>query len=172
MHKNGNRPITLNRSVPEVGQPSAGTYVPAVSFDLDGSAPAVPLSHYLWIIRRNAEKISGFVLACIVATLIISMRVTPIYEAKATLDIDRQSPPGIIGEEASRATTNDADQFLATQAKLVQSDAVLRPVVQKYNLLQHEGVLDVGKPAEAAANSPCLNQPFLADDAFMFDKVT
>ncbi len=34
--------------------------------------------------------------------------------------------------------TNDADQFLATQVKLIQSDSVLRPVVDKFRLREVE----------------------------------
>ena len=100
--------------------------------------PSVPLSHYLFILRRRRWRILSFVFACVVATLIISSRLTPIFESTATVDIDRQAPPGVIGQEALRASANDADQFLATQIKLIQSDAVLRPIAQKYKLLEHE----------------------------------
>jgi capsular exopolysaccharide synthesis family protein len=94
--------------------------------------------------------------ACVLATLIVSLRLTPVYEATATIDIDRQSPAGIIGQEANSATLNDSDQFLATQVKLLQSDSVLRPVVQKYDLLKHEGALDTKDAVAAAArqNAP------------------
>ncbi|MDP9112528.1 MAG: polysaccharide biosynthesis tyrosine autokinase, partial [Acidobacteriota bacterium] len=34
--------------------------------------------------------------------------------------------------------TNDADQFIATQIKLIESDSVLRPVVEKYRLREVE----------------------------------
>ncbi len=43
-------------------------------------------------------------------------------------------PPAVVGQEASQAAPNDADQFLATQIKLIQSDAVLRPVAEQYHL--------------------------------------
>jgi polysaccharide biosynthesis transport protein len=99
---------------------------------------SVPLSHYLWILRRQRWKILGFMLACTTATLIVSVRLIPFYEATATIDIDRQSPPGIIGQEAARGAANDADQFLATQVKLIQSDSVLRPVAKRYKLLARE----------------------------------
>jgi succinoglycan biosynthesis transport protein ExoP len=39
------------------------------------------------------------------------------------------------------ADPNDADQFLATQVRLIQSDAVLRPVAEQYKLLDMEGQL-------------------------------
>ena len=58
---------------------------------------AVPLSHYLWILRRHRWKILGFVLGCVAATIIISARLTPVYESTATVDIDRQMPSAAIG---------------------------------------------------------------------------
>jgi succinoglycan biosynthesis transport protein ExoP len=156
MQNNGNLPAVVDRPGQFVTRPVAATYVPAPPVDADGMQPAVPLSHYLWILRRHRWQISGFIAACVLATLIVSVRLTPVYEAIATIDIDRQSPAGIIGEEADRATANDADQFLATQVKLLQSDSVLRPVVEKYDLLRHEGSLNTKDPIRAAArqNAP------------------
>jgi len=110
-------------------------------------APAVPLSHYLWILRRQAWKILAFVATCIFATLIVSARLRPIYESTATVDVDRQAPSEIVGQDSTRAIApNDADQFLATQVRLIQSDAVLRPVAEQYQLLSREGQLDRIKP--------------------------
>ncbi|HXG35088.1 MAG TPA: polysaccharide biosynthesis tyrosine autokinase [Bryobacteraceae bacterium] len=100
---------------------------------------APPLAHYLWLLRRRRWRILSFVAASLVATAVISARLTPIYEATATVDVDRQAPSGIIGEEALRVPANDADQFLATQIKLIQSDSVLRPVAEKYRLQEVEG---------------------------------
>jgi capsular exopolysaccharide synthesis family protein len=121
--------------------------------------PAVPLAHYLWILRRHRWTIIAFVFACVTATLIVSARLTPIYESTVTVDIDRQMPSAIIGQDAARAPLNDADQFLATQVKLIQSDSVLRPVAQQYRLLDLEKeASDVtpAKPSEAEEDAPIL----------------
>src|SRR5580693_8190110 len=120
---------------------------------------AVPLAHYLWILRRHRWRILAFVLACVTATLIVSARLTPIYESTVTVDIDRQIPSAIIGQDASRAPLNDADQFLATQVKLIQSDSVLRPVAQQYHLLDLEkesSDVTPEKPSEAEEDAPIL----------------
>ena len=112
---------------------------PAVlDVEYEPQAAHVPLSHYLWILRRHGWKIAGFVAAVVIATLIVSLRLTPIYESTTTVDIDRQMPTGVLGPEARENTSNDADQFLATQVKLIQSDSVLRPVVDKYKLREVE----------------------------------
>src|SRR5580698_6842999 len=102
--------------------------------EFEPQAAHVPLSHYLWILRRHGWKIAAFVVAVVLATLIVSLRLTPIYESTTTVDVDRQMPTGVLGQEAMQNATNDADQFLATQVKLIQSDSVLRPVVDKYKL--------------------------------------
>jgi succinoglycan biosynthesis transport protein ExoP len=122
-------PIEANRPVPW------GSYgVP----EFEPEEPAVPVEHYLWLLKWHRWKILCFVLLVTAATLMVSMRITPIYESTATLDVDRHAPAGVIGPEAARASHNDADQFLATQISLLQSDSVLRPVALKYLLLEHE----------------------------------
>ena len=98
----------------------------------------VPLSHYLWILRRHAWKIAAFVVATVLATLIVTLRLTPVYESTVIIDIDRQMPTGVLGEDATRVATNDADQFIATQVNLIESDSVLRPVVDKFRLREVE----------------------------------
>jgi len=70
--------------------------------------------------------------------VVVSLRLTPIYESTATIDIDRRMPTGVLGEESTQSVNNDADQFLATQVKLIQSDSVLRPVVDKFKLREVE----------------------------------
>src|SRR5580698_7749949 len=87
--------------------------------DYEPQVAHVPLAHYLWILRRHAWKIARGVAATVLATLIISLR---------------RMPTNVFGQEATEVANNDADQFLATQVKLIQSDSVVRPVVDKYQL--------------------------------------
>jgi capsular exopolysaccharide synthesis family protein len=129
-------------------------YYPPPLYDSMGEEPEdakIPLSQYLWIVKRHRWRISGFILAAVIATVIISARLTPIYEATATVDIDRQTPPGVVGQDATRSALNDADQFLATQIKLVQSDSVLRPVDQALELRAHEHQAEASGSARADA---------------------
>jgi succinoglycan biosynthesis transport protein ExoP len=126
--------------------------------EIEPEAPSPPLSHYLWILRRHRWKIVAFVTACVTAAIAVSSRITPIYEATATVDIDRQSPSAVIGQEATRpSSVQDTDQFLATQMRLIQSDSVLRPVAAKYDLLDHEARSPEAKEETAAgAEAPVL----------------
>jgi polysaccharide biosynthesis transport protein len=122
---------------PDPARPPAGLYS-ASAAEPETDDGTAPFAHRLWVLRRHRWKILGFVVACELATLIVSSRVTPIYESTAVVDIDPQAPVGVIGEEATRTSGNDSDQFLATQIRLIQADAVLRPVAQKYRLLDRE----------------------------------
>ena len=133
------------RNLPAVIEqyPVAAPYSAPFVLEAESEEASIPLSHYLWILKRHRWKILSFVVACVLATLVVSSRLTPIYESTATVDIDRQTPTGVIGQESMRSTTNDADQFLATQVRLIQSDSVLRPVVDKYRLRDAEGELEV-----------------------------
>src|SRR5512136_2744798 len=68
------------------GSVPGGWYGPEMEFE----EPGTPLSHYLWVLKRHRWKILAFVASSVVATLIVSSRVTPVYEATATIDIDRR----------------------------------------------------------------------------------
>lgn len=127
-------------AVPPAGTPGqwpgAPCSSPAVWYGVDSDLvePATPLSHYLWILRRRLWKILSFVVASVLAAWIVSSRITPVYESVASIDIDRRVPAGVLGQDSMQSAVHDADQFLATQIKLIQSDSVLRPVVHRFNL--------------------------------------
>src|ERR1039457_2741318 len=119
----------------------------------------VPLSHYLWILRRHKWRILTFVLGCVAATVVVSSRLTPIYESTAAIDIDRQAPAGVIGQDSARMAPNDADQFLATQVKIIQSDSVLRPVAERFRIKLVEGggsQPEPDLPTSRARNAPVV----------------
>lgn len=132
------------RSLSPPGSPAHYLPVPSATYHTAWYGPEeaeesfVPLAHYLWILKRQGWKILGFVAASLVCTFVVSKRLTPIYESTVTIDIDRRMPTGVIGQESQVSAVNDADQFLATQVKLVQSDSVIRPVVQQYRLREAE----------------------------------
>lgn len=97
------------------------------------------VSRYLVMLRRHRWKMLAAVAISGIATLIVSTRLTPLYESTATVDVDRHMPTAIVGQEATQGALTDTDQFLATQMKLIQSDAVLRPVADQYQLRPDAG---------------------------------
>ena len=132
------RPYDPN--LPAVQEPSRvpAPTPPVLDAHYESAAASVPLKHYLWILRRQGWKMLGFVALVVLATLLVSLRLIPIYESTVTIDIDRRMPTGVLGEESAAVANNDADQFLATQIKLIQSDSVLRPVVDRFRLREVE----------------------------------
>src|ERR1700694_1449567 len=80
-------------------------------YDVEPETPGVPLAHYLWILRRHHWKILSFIFICVAVPLIGSTRLTPIFESTATVDVDRQMPTGVIGQESTRQMGNDSEQF-------------------------------------------------------------
>src|SRR5437764_1279179 len=120
--------------------PYPGTVTIQAPIEAEAEARALPLSHYVWLLKRHRWKISIFIFASLVSTYLVSKRLTRVYEAYATIDVDRQVPTGVLGQEAAaiQAAPNDADQFMATQIGLIQSDSVLRPVVEKLRLKEND----------------------------------
>jgi succinoglycan biosynthesis transport protein ExoP len=150
---------------PVVGTPARNLSVPMEAYrvpnltpDIETAPAPVPLSHYLWLLKRHWWKILLFVGCSAMGALVVSSRLIPIYESTATVDIDRQMPIAIIGQESTRPMANDSDQFLATQIKLIQSDSVLRPVAQQYKLLNVDAeALNADSVKSAAAeDAPVL----------------
>jgi len=133
-----NKPIPADTSVQNSLAILAEMYGSGNNRDQNTEDSSVPLSHYLWIVRCNRWRILAFVAASVLATFVVSKRLTPMFEATTVIDVDRQSPSALIGQDATRAAANDSDQFLATQMRLLTSDAVLRPVAEKYKLLELE----------------------------------
>src|SRR5271167_677747 len=90
----------------------------------EAQEPVVHLSHYVWMVRRHKWSLLGFVAVSLAATIIVSSRLTPLYDATATLDVDRMVPTGVIGQESNNARVgnNDTDQFMGTQIELIRSD--------------------------------------------------
>src|SRR5579872_5577038 len=101
--------IDLNPAAPSQ-TPGEPTFVSFSAINGSGEEPLEPkisLSEYLWIMRRHRWRILGFCAASVVATLIVSARLTPVYESTATVDVDRQTPAGVVGQDATRTVLND-----------------------------------------------------------------
>jgi capsular exopolysaccharide synthesis family protein len=132
--------------------PAVKYYPPnPAQLDVEPESPTVPLSHYLWILRRNLWKIVAFVAVCILITFVVTARLKPIYESTATIYVDRQTPAGVVGENSRNGSGGgDDDRFLATQIRLIQSDAVVRPVAEQFHL--------IGRPAQPKGNDSAKAQ--------------
>jgi capsular exopolysaccharide synthesis family protein len=135
MSNNQSLDLTVQGSAHPQPAPYETAGVPAGVLRITPVASNPKAAHYLWLLRRHWWKCLLFAGASMAAAAIISARITPLYESTATVDIDRQMPAGIVGQDSARPGGNDADQFLATQVKVIQSDSVLRKVALRYRLV-------------------------------------
>src|SRR5579863_1844120 len=97
------------------------------------------LLHLVELLKRHKWKMVALVALLTAAAGVVSSRLEPLYESTTVVRIDRQSSGGVIGLEAGQTiSVSDMDQIMATQVEIVQSDPVLRPVADQFNLLARE----------------------------------
>ena len=85
-------------------------------------------------LRNHAGRILLAALVIGLLALIVSKRLTPMYESTATLEVNPDRTSDLLGPDATRAAWNDSDQLIATQLRIIQGDSVLRPVVTRDHL--------------------------------------
>lgn len=123
-------------------------------------SPAMLVRHYLWVVRRRWWALALLVGLASGAAWWWSKQIAPLYEATASIDLDLQAPTGVIGDESRQMLSNNTEQFLQTQLRLVQSDSVLRPVAARFNLIPPDPPAEPGRPlvkmADRAVNLPGL----------------
>ena len=66
----------------------------------------LPLFEYMGVLKRFRWRILGFCTMAVAATWIITARMTPIYESITTVDVDRQTPAGVVGQDATRGSAH------------------------------------------------------------------
>jgi succinoglycan biosynthesis transport protein ExoP len=95
-----------------------------------------PLTFYVRAVRRRWVMIA--VLSLVLTTLVVFVcaMLPPVSVGSATIAIDRQAAPETIGDNHLLSTGDD--QFMATQQNLLLGDTILRPVAERYDLLERE----------------------------------
>jgi succinoglycan biosynthesis transport protein ExoP len=95
-----------------------------------------PLTFYAGILRRHVFTILLLTIVLTALVVVGCSLLPPINLGSAIIAIDRQSSPETIGD--NRLLSTGDDQFMATQQGLLQADTILRPVTERYDLLQRE----------------------------------
>lgn len=123
-----------------------------VSHETESETASASVSEFWAVVGRQKGKIFSFMVLSALAVGIFATRLQPLYEATAQLSIERPGSSAIIGQDGSGSNgpINDMDQLVTTHVENLQSDAVVRPVAQKFHLLEREGQLE-GKSAEQKA---------------------
>ena len=127
---------TLNSPGALAPVPLAEATSPLLISSDDSSDVQLPLSHYVWLVRTHWIQMAAFIAFAVIATAMVTARLTPQYEGKATLYLDRNAAKNLVGQDSQAGTANkgDTDAYISSQIQIVQSDAVLRPVVQQFQL--------------------------------------
>lgn len=143
--KDGNLPATVHtgRAVgyprPPYGYPDAT----ADAFDNDG----FDIRKYLRILYKRRWLILGFMGVSALLGIIASYLMTPIYQATATLQIDREAA-SVVQVEGLQTTENIGDpQFYQTQYELLQSRTLAEKAVSSLGLADDQAFLV--KPRES-----------------------
>jgi len=95
-----------------------------------------PLTFYAGIARRHWEMIAVLSIALTALVALACALAPPVNVGSALIAIDRQTVPETVGSD--QVLTTGDDQFMATQQGLLQADTILRPVAERYNLLERE----------------------------------
>jgi polysaccharide biosynthesis transport protein len=105
-----------------------------------------PLHAYLKVIRDRWLVIASVFVVTLVSAVVFTSRQTPVYQAAATVLIEPESPKVVNIPEVSR-DPGTAEDYYATQYKVLQSRPVVEAVIQRLNLKQR-------MPHVGAANDP------------------
>ena len=157
MQSNKQTEETFARTQRRNQEASADVYPLPSVLGIEPEKPAAPPTHYLWILRRHLLKMVAFIAACMLVTFIVSARIKPIYESTSTVDVDLMAPVGVVGQGSTAPTvTQDPEVYLTTQMRLIESDAVLRPVAEQFHLLggDQSDTTPNSTSTQAAAGSP------------------
>jgi succinoglycan biosynthesis transport protein ExoP len=102
----------------------------------DPAASRRPLAFYTQIVRQHWLMILLLSSALTALVIVACAFAPPVSVGSAMIAIDRQAAPETIGGD--RLLSTGDDQFMATQQSLLRADTILRPVAERYNLLERE----------------------------------
>jgi capsular exopolysaccharide synthesis family protein len=120
------------------------------------------LGDYLLILRKHMWLILSFALAVVTFVTITTVRMQPVYEATARIEIDRENPnlTNFTGNGGDADGDSESeDDYIETQSKILMSETVALETIRSVGLQndpQFGG--QPGKPA-ADASSGGANQP-------------
>src|SRR5262245_55479441 len=105
---------------------------PAVSQSPETPSPLYP---YLKVVRDRWLIIVLAFVVTMVSAVVFTSRQTPIYQAAATVLIEPEAPKVVNIPEVTR-DPGAAQEYYATQYKVLQSRPVVEAVIQRLNLKQ------------------------------------
>jgi capsular exopolysaccharide synthesis family protein len=105
----------------------------------------------IWrIVAKWWWLIAGIAVACLLAAIVISLMITPLYRAQATIEVN---PEGVqvVGKEIEQVqpTQGNSREFLNTQVGLLKSRSLAERVARSTNLANDQALFDQDQPRAA-----------------------
>ena len=121
------------------------------------------LLDYLLVLRKHQWLIMFFLLAVVSIVTIATVRMKPVYEATARIEVDRENANAIrFADSENFDAYADLEDYIVTQSKILQSETLGMLTVKSMGLdRMAEFGGDPGKPAKAAPSGgePSLVRP-------------
>jgi len=118
--------------------------------ELNSADASDSVSQLFKVLVRHRWKLAALIFIAMAGAVVLQLVAPKVYEASTLIKVDRHVTGGVVGQEATQVTSvDDMDQIMATQMELAKSDPVLRPVVEKFPVLEAEGQLKGLTPAQA-----------------------
>lgn len=105
----------------------------------------------IWrIVAKWWWLITGIAVACLLAAIVISLMITPLYRAQSTIEVN---PEGVqvVGKEIGQVQPAESNgrEFLNTQVGLLKSRSLAERVARSTNLANNEALFDQDIPRQA-----------------------
>ena len=153
---------TIDRYLPAVPQQPDRSAIPAQGMGHDEAQESSGFSINLTDLRAMAWRqrwlVAAIVLAALVIGVVVTLLMTPIYQATSTVQV-RQEPSNIVeGQDVNPVTTiADTPRYLQTQEDLVRSRSMAQMVIDRLRLDRSDDFIVAmgGKPV--AGTVPAAN---------------
>jgi capsular exopolysaccharide synthesis family protein len=105
----------------------------------------------IWrIVAKWWWLITGIAIACLLAAIVISLMITPLYRAQATIEVN---PEGVevVGKEIGEVQPSQSNsrEFLNTQVGLLKSRSLAERVARSTNIANDAAMFDQEQPRQA-----------------------
>ena len=127
-------PVPAQREVRELWQPPPGYVQDDSGYGPQESGSFVhDLQRYFWILFRHRWIVLGTAFLFVCVGLVVTLLTTPIYQASATIQIDRE-PAKIVNVETVQADVGSDAAFYATQYEILKSRSLAEQIVQGFSV--------------------------------------
>lgn len=130
-----------------LGAPGALQRYQAPRFE-EPDADALSLEQYIQVLLRRKWLLLSVTLTVVFLAMLQVFTVTPIYRATSTLQIDPEGEKVLPYQQVESSSVGgrwDLEQYIFTQAEILQSGALARRVVEKLDLAEEAAFNDPGR---------------------------